>query len=177
MRPRGTVRLVHVTRSVPSPSGLALSLLPKINEKMDSRLGTLNRAFQSFDADASGSISEEEFRKAMLIKTGLIFEDGMLRKVMDLLDDDGGGEINFRKFCTLVMGSGTRDSLSGLVDSTTLAVRRDHVSSDDGNSEMMLFRKVRMSMHSLRHGFKDMDTIGRGRLAMDDFKWVLHTHQ
>eukprot|EP01047_Picozoa_sp_COSAG01_P093503 COSAG01_NODE_24621_length_772_cov_2.817236_2_plen_35_part_01 len=29
----------------------------KINEKMDSRPGALNRAFQQFDADGSGGIS------------------------------------------------------------------------------------------------------------------------
>jgi calmodulin len=146
----------------------------KINEKMDSRPGALNRAFQQFDADGSGGISEAEFKQAMLLKTGLKFEDGLLRKVMDVFDDDGSGEINFRKFCTLVMGSSRRDAGSAL--DCTLAGRRDYVSTDGGNSEMMLFRKVRMSMRSLRNSFKDVDSMGRGKISVDDFEWVLHTH-
>ena len=65
----------------------------KINEKMDSRPGGLNRAFQYFDADGSGGIDLEEFKKALLQRCGLIFEDSMLRQVMDRFDDDGSGEI------------------------------------------------------------------------------------
>eukprot|EP01047_Picozoa_sp_COSAG01_P090491 COSAG01_NODE_22327_length_860_cov_1.106439_1_plen_81_part_00 len=41
---------------------------------------------------------------------------------------------------------------------------------------MMLFRKVRMSMRSLRNSFKDVDSMGRGKISVDDFEWVLHTH-
>jgi len=35
----------------------------------------------------------EEFKKALLVKAGLIFEDSMLRQVMDRFDDDGSGEV------------------------------------------------------------------------------------
>ena len=40
----------------------------KINEKMDSRPGGLNRAFQYFDADGSGGIDLAEFKKALLVR-------------------------------------------------------------------------------------------------------------
>ena len=63
----------------------------KINEKLDSRPGALNRAFQYFDADGSGAIDFEELKKALLIKCGLIYENSMLRQVMDRFDDDGSG--------------------------------------------------------------------------------------
>ena len=65
----------------------------KINEKLDSRPGALNRAFQYFDADGSGGIDLAEFKKALLVRAGLILEDSMLRQVMDRFDDDGSGGI------------------------------------------------------------------------------------
>ena len=42
----------------------------KINEKLDSRPGALNRAFQYFDADGSGGIDLAEFKKALLSTYG-----------------------------------------------------------------------------------------------------------
>jgi Ca2+-binding EF-hand superfamily protein len=146
----------------------------KLGEKMDSRPGNLNRMFQQIDADGSGAIDFEEFKKALLMKTGLIIEEDLLKRAFVVLDDDGSGGIDFRKFCSLIMGSGKRDSASVHAG---IAGRKDFVSTDQGNSEMMLFRKVRMSMRALRHSFRDMDGMGRGKLGMDDFKWVLHTHQ
>ena len=153
--------------------------------------------------DGSGGIDLEEFKRAILIKVtiyikndefcikhdgyfvknddfnanvkaGLIFEDAMLRKVMDKFDDDGSGEINFRKFATFVMGSGARDS-SSVLDTQT-AGRKDYVSADGGNSEMMLFRKVRMSAKGLRHAFRDIDTVGKGSIPLDDFAYILHKY-
>ena len=146
----------------------------KINEKLDSRPGALNRAFQQFDVDGSGAIDHGEFKRAILLKAGLIFEDAMLRKVMDKFDDDDSGEINFRKFATFVMGSGARDA-SSVLDTQT-AGRKDYVSADGGNSEMMLFRKVRMSAKGLRHAFRDIDTMGKGVIPLDDFQYILHRY-
>ena len=146
----------------------------KINEKLDSRPGALNRAFQQMDVDGSGAIDFDEFKKAIMLKGGLIFEDSVLRQVMAKFDDDGTGEIDFRKFCTFVMGSNKRDAAS-ILDTQT-AGRRDFVSADGGNSEMMLFRKVRMSAKGMRHAFRDIDTMGRGTIPMDDFQYVLHRY-
>ena len=146
----------------------------KISERMDSRPGALNRAFQQMDADGSGAIDFDEFKKALLIKGGLIFEDSTLRQVMDRFDDTGTGDIDFRKFCTFVMGSNARDA-SSILDTTTSG-RKDFVSADGGNSEMMLFRKVRMSAKGMRHAFRDIDTMGKGIIPLDDFKYVLHRY-
>ena len=146
----------------------------KISERMDSRPGALNRAFQQMDADGSGAIDFDEFKKALLIKGGLIFEDSTLRQVMDRFDDTGTGDIDFQKFCTFVMGSNARDA-SSILDTTTSG-RKDFVSADGGNSEMMLFRKVRMSAKGMRHAFRDIDTMGKGIIPLDDFKYVLHRY-
>ena len=56
----------------------------KINEKMDSRPGNLNRMFQQFDADASGTIDFQEFKQALLTKTGLRFDNDIYKQVMTL---------------------------------------------------------------------------------------------
>eukprot|EP01043_Picozoa_sp_COSAG02_P044383 COSAG02_NODE_3961_length_5981_cov_175.988949_1_plen_680_part_10 len=144
----------------------------KINVRLDSRPGALNRAFQQMDADGSGAIDIDEFKKALLMKGGLIFDDAILRKVMDKFDDDGTGEIDFRKFCTFVMGSTSRDATgikTNIVDSSSTVE-----SADSGNSAMMLRRKIRMGAKDIRRAFKDLDRNGSGRLSYEDLRYALH---
>ena len=130
----------------------------KIGEKMDGREGAMRRAFQFFDADGSGAIDKSEFKKAMMVKTGLVFEDELLDQIFVTIDDDGTGEIDYRKFVTLVMGSGLRDA--NTINTAALRGRAEHVSDDAGNSQMMLYRKVRMAAKDLRNIFKDLDPMG-----------------
>jgi Ca2+-binding EF-hand superfamily protein len=105
----------------------------------------------------------------MLLKCGLAFEDSLLQRIMDKLDDNGTGEIDFRKFCEVLMGSGKRDSV-GLKLQTELGTQ---ISDDAGNSEMMIKRKVQMSFRDLRRAFKELDRGGNGVLSMEDFRFAL----
>eukprot|EP01050_Picozoa_sp_SAG11_P010729 SAG11_NODE_1093_length_5906_cov_10.683313_1_plen_584_part_00 len=141
----------------------------KIGEKMDGRVGALRRAFQFFDADGSGAIDKDELKRAMMLKCGLVFEENLLQRIIDALDDDGSGLIGFRKFCEMVMGSKKRGG-------TGLQLQVDNMSSsaDAGNNEMMLKRKVRMCFRDLRRAFKDLDRSGDGVLTMEDFRFALH---
>merc|ERR1711871_1318228 len=144
----------------------------KINSRLDSRPGALNRAFPQMDADGSGAIDFDEFKQALLLKGGLIFEDSILRKAMDKFDDDGTGEIDFRKFCTFVMGSSSRDATgikTNVVDASSTVA-----SADSGNSAMMLRRKIRMGAKDIRRAFKDLDRNGSGRLSYGDLRYALH---
>lgn len=76
------------------------------------------------------------------------------REVMGQFDSDGSGEINYRKFCELVMGS-TQDTSTSLT--TSVSGRVGHVSADSGNNEMMLRRKIRMSFKDISNVFRDLD--------------------
>ena len=123
-----------------------------IRESIDSRLASgpdgLRRAFQYFDADGSGAISIEEFRVLLDRKLNLVFTEEILRQVMARFDDTGTGEIDYRKFTELVMGS-KRDESTSLM--TALSGRQGHVSADAGNSAMMLRRKFTMSWKDMLH--------------------------
>ena len=84
----------------------------KISQRMEGGPASLRRAFQFFDADGSGSISHQEFKDALKLKTMLVFEDSLLRKVMDQFDESGTGEITYNMFCEMVMDSKSSDSTS-----------------------------------------------------------------
>ena len=113
----------------------------------------LRRAFHSFDTDRSGGISLEEFKFAMNRKLNLRFEDGLLEQVMKRFDDTGDGQINYRKWCELVMDSTKEQATSLGIGHARVS---DHVSADSGNSDMMLRRKLRISCKDLRNAFKDV---------------------
>lgn len=116
-----------------------------IREKLEGILqggpDELRRAFRVFDTDMSGSISYEEFDHTMKKRLNLRFEPALLSGVMKAFDDTGDGEIDYRKFCELVMGS-TKTTASSLAMGQ-IAGRGNFVSADGGNSDMMVRRKVR----------------------------------
>ena len=56
------------------------------------------------DVDGSGSIDFDEFKRAILLKGGLIFEDSLLKNVMEKFDDDGSGQFYIKMMnCVLKM--------------------------------------------------------------------------
>ena len=71
-----------------------------IQEMIENKLPTgpapLQRCFQHFDRDGSGSIDFDEFKEVLHHKANIAFDDDLLAKVMKEYDDDGTGEIDFR---------------------------------------------------------------------------------
>ena len=49
-------------------------------------------------------------RHAFLMKANLVFEEGLLGRMMKDYDDDNTGVIDYRKFCENVMGSHPDDA-------------------------------------------------------------------
>jgi Ca2+-binding EF-hand superfamily protein len=87
-------------------------------------------------------------------------------------DDDGSGEINFRKFVENVLDSrtGQADCISKVRPKGTSNV----VSSDAGTSEHMLRRKIQMAKKELRSAFRDRDGDGKGdSIPIAEFRVVL----
>mmetsp|Transcript_8162 Transcript_8162/g.14238 ORF Transcript_8162/g.14238 Transcript_8162/m.14238 type:complete len:152 (+) Transcript_8162:182-637(+) len=61
----------------------------------------LRDAFAVFDADGSGSISRSELKKLMK-NLGQSLSDAELDAMMDEVDTDGNGEIDFEEFKTMM---------------------------------------------------------------------------
>ena len=62
----------------------------------------LRDAFAVFDADGSGSISRSELKKLMK-NLGQSLSDAELDAMMDEVDTDGNGEIDFEEFKTMMV--------------------------------------------------------------------------
>jgi Ca2+-binding EF-hand superfamily protein len=89
-------------------------------------------------------------------------------------DDDGTGEINFRKFCENVF-----NSKAGQADCVTKVKPRgmkNVVSSDAGTSDHFLRRKIRMAAKDLKLAFKARDTSGVGAIPVDEWRDVLQRY-
>jgi Ca2+-binding EF-hand superfamily protein len=145
-----------------------------IREKLEGILqggpDELRRAFRVFDTDMSGSISYEEFDHTMKKRLNLRFEPALLSGVMKAFDDTGDGEIDYRKFCELVMGS-TKNTASSLAIGQ-IAGRGNFVSADGGNSDMMIRRKIRVSFKQIRAEFRDVSD-AQGAITPDDLAAIL----
>jgi Ca2+-binding EF-hand superfamily protein len=62
----------------------------------------LREAFKVFDADGSGSISKSEMKKLMK-KLGQTLSDAELDAMMDEVDTDKNGEIDFEEFKNMMV--------------------------------------------------------------------------
>ena len=81
-----------------------------IENKLPSGPAPLRRCWKYFDTDGSGNIDIDEMRNALLVKANLVFDEQILQKLMREWDDDGTGEIDYRKFCENVMDSHPDDA-------------------------------------------------------------------
>jgi Ca2+-binding EF-hand superfamily protein len=87
-------------------------------------------------------------------RLNLRFEPLVLEGIMRAFDDTGDGEIDYRKFCELVMGSTQRSASSLAIGQ--IPGRSNFVSADTGNSDMMVRRKIRVSYKDIRANFRDV---------------------
>ena len=74
------------------------------------------------------------------------------------------GEINYRKFCELVMGS-TKNTASSLAIG----------GNPDSNSDMMIRRKLRESFKHFRATFRDMID-ANGTVSQENLRWALSNY-
>ena len=127
-------------------------------------------------------------------RLNLRFEESLLRQIMKEFDDTGSGDLDYRKFCELVMGS-KKTSASSLAiggpkgahpakpdHSSQMCSRLNcgrrwmcfagHVSADSGNSEMMIRRKVHLSFKPLKFAFADVQD-AQGTVVFEDVRTIL----
>ena len=160
-----------------TPARAMAMITSKIEERLEGGPSGLRRAFQFFDRNGSGSIDFKEFRSALATYTMLEFETPLLRKLFAKVDNDGKGTIDFEKFSAMIMGS-TKDATTGL-DTRTLKKHdkfKDRVSFIDGNSDVMILRKVRQHWKDLQYAFKDADVGETGSLTKAQLRFQLEKY-
>jgi Ca2+-binding EF-hand superfamily protein len=78
----------------------------KFRERLEGGLAGLRRSFKFVDKGASGSISFEEFKKALKAYiTPLEFEDDIIRNVFASFAEDGTGKMTFYNFTRMATAS------------------------------------------------------------------------
>lgn len=136
-----------------------------IERRLEGGPAGLRRAFQFFDEDGGGTISHDEFKKALRMKTMLIFEDHIIDEVMREYDPNNTGEITYNQFCEMVMGSKATDGTS-FSGGPKLAE----------NFEQMMIRKVRECAKSLKAYCQHCDLMGTGTVTEDELLLALQRH-
>lgn len=136
-----------------------------IERRLEGGPAGLRRAFQFFDEDGGGTISHEEFKKALRMKTMLIFEDSIIDEVMLEYDPQQTGEINYNQFCQMVMGSKGTDNTSF-----------GGGSQKAENFEVMMARKVRECAKSLKSYCQHCDAMETKTVTEDELLLALQRH-
>eukprot|EP01050_Picozoa_sp_SAG11_P005033 SAG11_NODE_339_length_10506_cov_12.368588_2_plen_858_part_00 len=166
--------MMAVISGIPVPQAVTL-IRDKIQQKLEGGPAGLRRAYQYFDEDGSGSISMEEFAKALRMKCMLVFDKALLAKVFASFDPDETGEINYQSFCELVMGSKSRDSTSFSNGLAAGADKVHHGDMDPRNVEKVVRRKVLESWKELKHLFAHLDQ-GEGDISYEDLRYALERY-
>ena len=149
----------------------APTAIKMIREKVEGRLqggpGGLLRAWRVFDDKKAGKVQLTQFADICLKVVGINFSQRIIQAVMALLDDDGSGSIDYRKFCENLMGS-TRKSMTSMTDTAA-----ENATGDDyGNSDQFLRRKVRGAWKELIAAFKH-EADAEGTLSPQQLRDVL----
>ena len=106
----------------------------------------LQRAWQIFNGDGSGSVGSSEFGSALKVSLGIIFAPPLQAKLIALYENaPGSGQIDFGSFAEKLMGSSRTESTS-IANS---AGKREQINDDAGNSDQMLRRKVRVGLYPI----------------------------
>ncbi|GMH97812.1 hypothetical protein TrST_g7069 [Triparma strigata] len=127
----------------------------------------VRRKFEEMDSNGSGKISKREFKSA-LRDMGFKFKTDEMDRLIDYLDSDGDGSIDFAEYENLL---GNKDEEGGGSDS-------DGGSGSGSDSETdspyaMLMEKVTSALDRGRdvlEAFEFFDSRGGGEINKDDFK-------
>ena len=90
---------------------LAETLRSALRDKMRKKsfVSNLKKMFNEFDENGDGVVSKREFEKA-LKKLGLRLEQSDIKKLMEILDLDGSGQISYQEFVTFFNNNSSKGS-------------------------------------------------------------------
>ena len=141
---------------------LALMVRKELRRVTKSNSGPpkVRKTFEEFDRDGNGSLSPREFKKA-LTRMDFKFKTDEQDRLIDYLDSDGDGRIDFKEFEKLVGAEVEVDS---------------DADSDENETDTpyaMLMDKVTAALDRGRdvlEAFEYFDSRGNGEISEDDFK-------
>eukprot|EP01052_Picozoa_sp_SAG31_P012385 SAG31_NODE_723_length_12568_cov_3.102494_5_plen_658_part_00 len=75
-----------------------VDMLKKLAHKVETRKKNIGMVFRELDEDKSGALEPEEFKKALKDCLGMDLEQTDFDRLMDCLDRDGSGAIDYQEF-------------------------------------------------------------------------------
>lgn len=148
-----------------------------IRQRVESRIGAgpdqYRRTWKYFSAGKEATLDLQHFTQKLRTDLNIHLSSKMLAELKnDLNDGSGDTVIAFPQFVTKLLGSTNGANLS----IERIGGNADHISHLEGNSEMMIRRKVQESVHGLTAAFKRADVDCSGSLSPEQLQQILHRH-
>ncbi|AOA61975.1 GQ67_00651T0 [Komagataella phaffii] len=132
----------------------------------------LRKRFMKLDTDGSGTIDKKEFLSIPGVNTNPLAE-----RLLDLFDEDGGGDIDFQEF---IIGLSTFSSRSSITDKLSFAFKIYDIDRDGfiSNGELFIILKTMVGgnlkdeelQQIVDRTLMENDLDGDGKLSFDEFK-------
>ena len=157
-------------------------ILIYIQQKIETKSGSLTKVFRGFDEDSSGSVDYREFRTG-LMKIGVPLNDKEFDMLIAEVDNDGGGEIDYNEFAEdmkendaqhvdMVKGSERkRGPAASAIEASAAGIGKDNV------RDILIYiqQKIESKSGSLTKVFRNFDEDSSGSVDYDEFrKGLLH---
>jgi len=139
----------------------------------EDQVSALRKAFDSFDTDKSGCISVETV-STILRMMGLKVSEKALQEIVDEVDEDGSGELEFEEFCILSAKFLIEEDEESLKEELKEAFR---IYDKEGNGyittqvlkEILKELDNRLSAEDIEGIVDEVDEDGSGTLDFDEF--------
>jgi len=141
------------------------------------QVNALRKAFDSFDTDKAGFISVETV-STILRMMGLKVSEKALMEIVDEVDEDGSGELEFEEFCILSAKFLIEEDEESLKEELKEAFR---IYDKEGNgyitTEVLkdILRELdnRLSEEDIKGIVEEVDEDGSGTLDFDEFQEMM----
>ncbi|ANZ76150.1 BA75_02569T0 [Komagataella pastoris] len=132
----------------------------------------LRKRFMKLDTDGSGTIDKKEFLSIPGVNTNPLAE-----RLLDLFDEDGGGDIDFQEF---IIGLSTFSSRSSITEKLRFAFKIYDIDRDGfiSNGELFIILKTMVGgnlkdeelQQIVDRTLMENDLDGDGKLSFEEFK-------
>ena len=136
---------------------LAETLRRALRDKMRKKSFVVNlkAAFEEFDENGDGVVSKREFEKACK-KLGMRLESADSRKLMEILDLDGSGNISYQDFVTFFNNSSGKSSWYECEPEIARKMKSSVIKNKKGAQAVFTFRDESVSCDEDSNGFCDV---------------------